>query len=129
MGLRTHRRAGLLAAALMLLVREPRRERPPAPSKSSFKELAQFLRADLSFYACYVLAISMLVMMLNAIVSWMPTVLMRSFHIEPKAAGALFRPTFLIAGIAMPLSPVRSSAKRPTIRLAVPSNEFSDTCG
>jgi MFS family permease len=91
---------GLLAAALMLLVAEPRRERPAAPTKSSFKELAQFLRTDLSFYACYVLAISMLVMMLNAIVSWMPAVLMRSFHIEPKAAGALFGPTFLIAGIA-----------------------------
>lgn len=91
---------GLLAAALMLLVREPRRQRPAAPSKSSFKELVQFLRADLGFYACYVLAISMLVMMLNAIVSWMPAVLMRSFHIEPKAAGALFGPTFLIAGIA-----------------------------
>lgn len=91
---------GLLAAALMLLVREPRRERQAAPSKSSFKELAQFLRADLSFYACYVLSISMLVMMLNAIVSWMPAVLMRSFHLEPKAAGALFGPTFLIAGIA-----------------------------
>lgn len=91
---------GLLAAALMLMVPEPRRERPAAPSKSSFKELGQFLRADPGFYACYVLAISMLVMMLNAIVSWMPAVLMRTFHLEPKAAGALFGPTFLIAGIA-----------------------------
>ncbi|MFC4313875.1 MFS transporter [Steroidobacter flavus] len=91
---------GLLAAALMLLVPEPRRERSAASSKSSFKGLAQFLRADAGFYACYVLAISMLVMMLNAIVSWMPAVLMRSFHLEPKAAGAVFGPTFLIAGIA-----------------------------
>ena len=41
----------------------------------------------------------MLVMMLNAIVSWMPAVLMRSFGVDAKTAGVTFGPTFLVAGI------------------------------
>jgi MFS family permease len=90
---------GLVAAAAVLFLDEPRRNRPASPRQPSFTELGRFLRREWRFNTCYMLTMAMMVLMLNATVSWMPAILMRSFGVDARSAGMLFGPTFLVAGI------------------------------
>jgi hypothetical protein len=45
------------------------------------------------------LTMAMLVILLNANVSWMPAVLMRAHHVDARTVGLLFGPVFLVFGI------------------------------
>lgn len=61
--------------------------------------LIAFLRADTLFNSFYMLTMAMLVILLNANVSWMPAVLMRAHHVDARTVGLLFGPVFLVFGI------------------------------
>ncbi len=90
---------GLLAAVAVLWLREPRAGRSVAAPGMSFAPLYAFLRGDPRFNALYILSMSMMSILLNANVLWMPAVVMRSHHIDPHRAGLLVGPVFLAAGI------------------------------
>jgi len=67
---------------------------------AGFGPLLAFLRADAAFNSFYMLTMAMLVILLNANVTWMPAVLMRAHHVDARTVGLLFGPVFLIFGIA-----------------------------
>jgi MFS family permease len=90
---------GLIAAGLVLLLAEPRPNRQNATEEKRFAELFRFLRTNWRFNTYYMLTQAMLVILLNANVSWMPAVLMRAHHVDARAVGLLFGPVFLICGI------------------------------
>ena len=96
---------GLIAAALILLLREPRPQRTGAVESRNFVELFAFLRTQrrLSVYN-YLLTMAMMVIMLSANVSWMPAVLMRAHHVDAHTVGLLFGPVFLVFGVVGTLS-------------------------
>ena len=97
---------GLLAAAAVLLLREPRRADNAsgiatlsAHKAISLVELGRFLKQEWRFNGAYMLTISLMIMTLNAVVSWMPAVLMRSHAVSATTAGLKFGPIFFSAGI------------------------------
>ncbi|WP_232494616.1 MFS transporter [Novosphingobium kaempferiae] len=90
---------GLVLAPLMLLaVREPRTAAPSLPVASARNALVAFLAENKAFCLPYMLAIALLVTLLNAIVSWMPTVLIQRHGVDEATVGASFGPAFIIAG-------------------------------
>jgi MFS family permease len=89
----------LAAAAVLLLLREPRAHAGTAPKGFSFAPVIAFLRGDAVFNSFYMLTMAMLVILLNANVSWMPAVLMRTHHVDARTVGLLFGPVFLVFGI------------------------------
>ena len=96
---------GLLVAAVVLLLAEPRISRAAAATKKQpFSELFSFLRENWRFYAAYMLAIALMTLLLNAFVSWLPAAMMRAHGIDQQTVGAWFGPIFLIAGSAGTLS-------------------------
>jgi MFS family permease len=90
---------GLIAAALILFVKDPRTEPRRADGNRGFGDLFDFLRTHVRFSASYILTMAMMVILLNANVSWMPAVLMRAHHVDAHTVGLLFGPVFLIFGV------------------------------
>jgi MFS family permease len=90
---------GLIAAISMLLVKDARTPTPAANANRGFGDLFGFLRTHARFSASYILTMAMMVILLNANVSWMPAVLMRAHHVDARTVGLLFGPVFLIFGV------------------------------
>ncbi|WP_404476457.1 MFS transporter [Novosphingobium sp. BL-52-GroH] len=90
----------ILAPLLLLTVREPRTHSAIRPSQASGKALFIYLSKNRAFCVPYMFAIALLITLLNAIVSWMPTALMQQHDVGEVEIGTLFGPTFILAGAA-----------------------------
>ncbi|MBL8271650.1 hypothetical protein [Steroidobacter sp.] len=67
-------------------------------------ELLVFLRANWQFYAAYMASIALMTLLLNAMVSWLPSAMIRAHGFDQQTVGTWFGPIFLIAGSAGTLS-------------------------
>jgi len=90
---------GVLVAIGVLWLREPRAGRKVVAPGMSFAPFFTFLRQDPKFCALYILSMAMMAALLNANVSWMPTVLARAHRMDAHAVGMKFGPVFLAAGV------------------------------
>jgi MFS family permease len=90
---------GLIAAAALLLLAEPRPGRAHLAVAESYGAVRAFLTGNAFIFPVFMLTMAMMSLLLNACVSWIPAVLMRSHGFTAKQAGVMFGPTFMVAGI------------------------------
>jgi MFS family permease len=90
---------GMLAAAALLLIAEPRPHREHLAAAKTYAAVKEFLRGDRLIFPVFMMTIAMMALLLNASVAWIPAVLMRAHGLSAKQAGVLFGPTFMGAGV------------------------------
>jgi MFS family permease len=90
---------GMLAAAALLLIAEPRPHREHLAAAKSYAAVKEFLRGDRLIFPVFMLTIAMMALLLNASAAWIPAVMMRAHGFSAKQAGVLFGPTFMGAGV------------------------------
>jgi len=90
---------GMLAAAALLLLAEPRPHRERLAVAKSYGAVKEFLRGDRLIFPVFMMTIAMMVLLLNASVAWIPAVMMRAHGFSAKQAGVLFGPTFMASGV------------------------------
>ncbi|MFD2580114.1 MFS transporter [Novosphingobium colocasiae] len=97
---------GVLVAALVLTLREPRRTRVKAGAVNGFADTRRYFFAHLRTYGLLMLAASMLTLVWNAPLAWYPTYLMRVFGWTTAEVGSRFGTVILISGVCGVLSGV-----------------------
>jgi MFS family permease len=95
---------GILAAAALLLIAEPRKHNLRLGVTQSYDEVKAFMRGDTRIFPVFMTAMAMMALLLNATVAWVPALLMRVNGFSAKQAGVLFGPIFLTAGVIGTLS-------------------------
>ncbi len=93
----------LIAAALMLFVREPVRKLTAGEDENTAMPLAEVgrrFKANGRFYFCFYGGMSGIVITLYAFPAWMPAVLMRQFGAEAATVGVQYGALVLIGGSA-----------------------------
>lgn len=90
---------GLLVAAALLLITDPRRGRGPLPRENR-TNLPGFLRREWRFVGPYILAIALTSMLLSTYVSWLPAAMIRAHKVDELSVGVMFGPVFFLAGAA-----------------------------
>ena len=90
---------GLVAAAALLMLAEPRPARERLAVSESYGAVRAFLLGDAYIFPVFMLTMAMMSLLLNACVAWIPALLMRSHGYTAKQAGVMFGPTFMAAGI------------------------------
>lgn len=91
---------GLLIGPLVLLTLRESGPRIVAGEGRSFSDLAEYLGSEWRFQLPYMLTLSLMVMLLNAHIAWMPTAIIRLHEVDAGTMGMWFGPVYLIAGSA-----------------------------
>jgi predicted MFS family arabinose efflux permease len=95
--------AGLAVVALLFLVREPPRRGDPtatAAEPPSLRQIAAFFWGQRAFFGRFYAAMAMIVIVLYALPTWMPTVLSRRFDESLSKIGLEYGLIVLFAGTA-----------------------------
>lgn len=88
----------IISALLWLTLREPRKATPASEAKPSTGQLKVFIIEHWRFSILYMLAISLVVMLFNAHIAWMPAAIVRAHAVDESFMGMVFGPTYMIAG-------------------------------
>jgi MFS family permease len=89
---------GLLVAALMMTVREPKRRGLLKGGHPTIKETLAFVRARISIYGFHFLGFSMLTMLWSGCAAWIPTFFARTFAWTPAEIGPVFGTAVAVFG-------------------------------
>ncbi|MBP7337121.1 MFS transporter, partial [Niveispirillum sp.] len=90
---------GLLAAAALLLIADPRRGNAAVRAQAG-PNLASFLRQEWRFVSLYILSVALTSMLLSTYISWLPAAMMRAHGLNEQSVGLLFGPIYFLAGAA-----------------------------
>jgi MFS family permease len=89
----------LLALVVGLTLREPRASLPAQPKENaSSRRAIAFLLAQWQFCMIYIVSVGLLVLLLNAHISWLPAAMIRAHGVDEARMGMLFGPIYLLAG-------------------------------
>lgn len=94
---------GLLAAVLLLLIRDRRPADSPRDGRG-MGEMIAFFRREWRIMASYAMAMSVLMTLLSSYVTWLPAAIMRSKGIDEATIGTMFGPIYLLSGAAGTIS-------------------------
>jgi MFS family permease len=89
---------GLLVAALMLTVKEPKRRGLMKGGQPTLKETLAFVRARSAIYGFHFMGFSMLTMLWSGCAAWIPTFFARTFEWTPAQMGPIFGTIVAIFG-------------------------------
>lgn len=96
--------AGLLPAALLLLIVDKPLRRASRREGAGFSEVFGLFRREWRIYVLYQLAMALTMVILASYVTWLPAAIMRSKGISEAEVGTLFGPIYLICGAGGTLS-------------------------
>lgn len=91
---------GILAAALLLLIRDKRPASAPGEIGESkgMGEMLRFFRREWKLMGTYAMAMSFTTTLLSSYVTWLPAAIMRSKDVNEATMGTMFGPIYLISG-------------------------------
>ena len=89
----------LLALVVGLTLREPRTGVAAHPKQNAAtRRVVEFLLAQWRFCIIYIVSVGLLVLLLNAHISWLPAAMIRAHGVDEARMGMLFGPIYLLAG-------------------------------
>ena len=91
---------GLAAALWMLSVREPSRRvvAAPAASDGALREALRFMNGRKRFFVSHFVGVGLLTLLFNAVATWIPAYLQRSFGFGARDIGLSYGPILLVFG-------------------------------
>lgn len=88
----------LLALVVGLTLGEPRHGQAPQRDRVSIRRVVEFMLSHWRFCMTYIVSVGLLVLLLNAHISWLPAAMMRAHGVDEGRMGMLFGPLYLLAG-------------------------------
>jgi MFS family permease len=97
---------GLPMALWMLTVREPPRRKPPATGRlrAALAENLRYMRSHWQVYVSHFAGFSLIGLVFNGAIAWLPAYLMRVHGLAPSSSGLWLGAILLVAGVAGVLS-------------------------
>src|SRR3546814_17632230 len=92
---------GVVPALLLFFIREPARPIVAAASVAtsfSLGEVARFMWRERAFYGAFYGGISLQTITFYALPAWMPTFMIRLFHVSTDETGVQYGPSVLLIG-------------------------------
>jgi MFS family permease len=93
---------GVPMALWLLTIREPPRRKPSATGSlaAALRDVLRFMRGHWQVYASHFAGFSLIALVFNAGVAWLPAYLMRVHGLKPSGAGFWLGSILLVAGVA-----------------------------
>lgn len=88
----------LLALVVGLTLRDPRVRAAQPKESASTRRVARFIAGHWQFCITYIVSVGLLVLLLNAHISWLPSAMIRAHGVDEAQMGMLFGPLYLLAG-------------------------------